>query len=252
MRMKGIKDQSRIEHIADYLNISPILHRHPQTLSGGEKQRVALSRALVIEPDVLLLDEPLSALDPRAQETTRKILKKINNESNITVIHVTHNQTEARILADRIAIMMNGKIEQVGTPEEIFNKPNNGQVAHFVGVENIFKGTVTSVYNGIAQIHVGSITIEAVTEYPVGETVNLCLRPENIILSKTLSKSSARNSFEGEITEIEDMGALARVNVACDDVMLHALVTTQSARSLELMQQERVIASFKATAVHVL
>ena len=147
---------------------------------------------------------------------------------------------------------MNGTIEQIGTPGEVFNKPANGRVAHFVGIENMFKGKITSVYNGIARIQVGSSTIEAVTEYPVGETVNACLRPENIILSRTLSKSSARNSFEGEITDIEDMGALTRVTVDCGDIMLHALVTMQSAKSLEIMRSERVIASFKATAVHVL
>ena len=250
MRMRGIKDNHKVERIAAYLNISHLLHRHPQTLSGGEQQRVALARVLVIDPDVLLLDEPLSALDPRTQDATRKILKKINNESHLPVIHVTHDQTEARILADRIAVMMKGRIVQVGTPDDIFNKPINNEVAHFVGVENVLKGTVTSAHNGIAYITVGDITIETVCECEVGETVHACLRPENVILSKQPYTSSARNSFEGEVIEIEEMNALVRVKVDCS-VTLNSFVTKQSADELGLKRGERMIVSFKTTAVHV-
>jgi len=250
MRMRGIKDRAKVGEIAEYLDISHLMHRHPQTLSGGEQQRIALARALVITPGVLLLDEPLSALDPGAQDTGRKILKKIHRDSRFTVIHVTHDQTEARILADRIAVMMDGRIVQVGTPDELFNKPVNNKVAHFVGVENVLEGTVTANSGGVTLIDVGGTVIEAVSDCADGEMVHACLRPENVTLSTTQVKSSARNIFEGEVIEIEPMGALVRVKADCG-FALNAFVTRQSADEMEFKPGMRVIVSFKATAVHV-
>lgn len=254
MRMRGFKARSKkaVKDIAGYLNIGHLLHRHPQTLSGGEQQRVALARALVIEPDVLLLDEPLSALDPATQDATRRILKSIHSDSPLTVIHVTHDQTEARILADRIAVMMDGRIVQVGTPDEVFDKPVSDEVAHFVGVENVLKGEVIESNNGVAVVDVSGTMLEAVSECLVGDTVYACLRPENITLSKTGVKSSARNSFEGRLLEAERMGALVRVKVDMDDgFLLNAFVTNQSADELGLTCGETVVVSFKASAVHV-
>ena len=254
MQMRGIKNRSKkaVEEIAGYLNISHLLHRHPNTLSGGEQQRVALARVLVIDPDVLLLDEPLSALDPGTQDATRKILKSIHSNSNLTVIHVTHDQTEARILADRIAVMMDGRIVQVGTPDEVFDKPVNDEIAHFVGVENVLKGEVIESSNGVCVLDIGGKVLEAVSECAIGDTVYACLRPENVTLSKTGVNSSARNSFEGSLLEVERMGALVRAKVDMDgSFLLNAFVTNQSADELGLMRGETVVVSFKAAAVHV-
>ncbi|MCL7410301.1 MAG: ATP-binding cassette domain-containing protein [Methanosarcinaceae archaeon] len=262
MRMRGLmsrggskvkaKSKSKIEEVAGYLNIGHLLHRHSQTLSGGEQQRVALARALVIEPDVLLLDEPLSALDPGTQAMTRKILKGIHNDSKLTVIHVTHDQTEARILADRIAVMMDGRIVQIGTPDEVFDRPIDVRVAHFVGVENVLKGEVTASSNGISMIDIGGKMLEAISECPVGDTVYACLRPENVTLSKTDINSSARNSFEGRLLEMDRMGALVRVKVDLDGgFLLNAFVTKPSAEELGLAFGEPLVVSFKASAVHV-
>ncbi len=252
MRMRGVKNSDTVKKIAGYLNIEHLLHRHSQTLSGGEQQRVALARVLVIKPDVLLLDEPLSALDPGTQDSTRRILKNINNDSKLTVIHVTHDQTEARILADRIAIMMDGRIVQVGTPDEVFDKPVNDEVAHFVGVENVLKGEVIENSNGVAVLDIGGTMLEAVSECAVGDTVYACLRPENVTLSKTGVNSSARNSFECRLLEVERMGALVRVKADLDGgFLLNAFVTNQSADELGLVCGEPVVVSFKASAVHV-
>ncbi|HJH31911.1 MAG TPA: ATP-binding cassette domain-containing protein [Methanosarcinaceae archaeon] len=250
MRMRGIKDSDTVKKIAGYLNIGHLLHRYSQTLSGGEQQRVALARVLVINPDILLLDEPLSALDPGTQDSTRNILKSIHSDSNLTVIHVTHDQTEARILADRIAIMMDGRIVQVGTPDEVFDRPINDEVAHFVGVENVLKGKVTTSSNGISMLDIGGTMLEAVSECVAGDTVYACLRPENITLGTTGIKSSARNTYEGRLVEMERMGALVRVKVDCG-FLLNAFVTNQSAGELGLMYGETVVVSFKASAVHV-
>ncbi|HJH29141.1 MAG TPA: ATP-binding cassette domain-containing protein [Methanosarcinaceae archaeon] len=252
MRMRGVKNRDTVKKIAGYLNIGHLLHRYSQTLSGGEQQRVALARVLVIDPDVLLLDEPLSALDPGTQDATRKILKSIHSDSNLTVIHVTHDQTEARILADRVAVMMDGRIVQVGTPDEVFDKPVNDEVAHFVGVENVLKGEVIESSNGVCVLDIGGKVLEAVSECATGDTVYACLRPENVTLSKTGVNSSARNSFKGSLLEVERMGALVRAKVDMDgSFLLNAFVTNQSADELGLTCGETVVVSFKASAVHV-
>ncbi|MGP8321135.1 MAG: ATP-binding cassette domain-containing protein [Methanosarcinaceae archaeon] len=252
MRMRGIKDSDTVKKIAEYLNIGHLLHRYSQTLSGGEQQRIALARVLVINPDVLLLDEPLSALDPETQDSTRKILKSIHNDSGFTVIHVTHDQIEARILADRIAIMINGRIVQVGTPDEVFDRPINNEVAHFVGVENVLKGKVIENSNGVTVLDISGTIFEAVSECAVGDTVYACLRPENVILSESGVKSSARNSFEGRLVEMERIGALVRAKVHMDgDFMLNAFLTKQSAGELNLTYGKHVVVSFKASAIHV-
>ncbi|MFP4655253.1 MAG: ATP-binding cassette domain-containing protein [Methanohalobium sp.] len=252
-RMRGIKDAKKVREIAEYLNISHILHRNPITLSGGEQQRVALARALIINPDILLLDEPLSALDPRTQDETRKILKKVHDDTGVTVVHVTHDQTEARVLADRIGIMMDGRLMQKGAPDEIFNKPSDNKVADFVGVENIFKGTVITNNEGVISLDVDGSSIYAISDYEVGETVYGCLRPENVTISKTPAKSSARNTFKATVVEMELMGVLLRIKLKISQgFMINSLITRQSATDLDLKPGDGVIVSFKATSIHII
>lgn len=251
-RMRGIKNP-KIRDMADYLNISHILHRNPITLSGGEQQRVALARALIINPDILLLDEPLSALDPRTQEETRKILKKVHEDTGVTVVHVTHDQTEARVLADRIGIMMGGKLMQVGHPDEIFNKPIDNSIADFVGVENVFSGTVTQNNNGVVNLDVDGNNVCAISDYSAGENVHVCLRPENVTISKTSAKSSARNTFGAKVLEMELMGVLLRVKLNIgNEFNINSLITKQSATELNIKPGDEVLVSFKATAVHII
>ncbi|MBE0516851.1 MAG: ABC transporter ATP-binding protein [Methanophagales archaeon] len=240
-------NRKRVKEIMDRLSISHLAHRYPSTLSGGEQQRVAIARAIAIEPAILLLDEPLSALDPRTRDYLREELKRVREELGITMVHVTHDQTEALILADRIAVMMHGRIAQVGTPYEIFNKPLTDEIADFVGVENIVRGVVRSNEQGIAEIEVDTGTIFAVSEYPAGE-VKVCIRPEDIILSESRGESSARNVMRGRIKELHDMGPLTRVKM---DTGLVALITKQSRENLGLQKGDEVYATFKATAVHV-
>ncbi|AKB73327.1 Tungstate ABC transporter, ATP-binding protein WtpC [Methanosarcina lacustris Z-7289] len=251
MRMKKIKDPKRVLDLARDLKITHLLDRNPLTLSGGEQQRVALARALVTDPKILLLDEPLSALDPRTQENARELLLDLHKKTNLTVLHITHDQTEARIMADRIAVVMDGKLVQVGTPEDIFENPVDSQVASFVGFENVLKGRVLSADRGLLRIETGEAVIDASGDMEAGDQVYAFLRPENIALSKTSTQSSIRNSLQGRVTEVWILGALVRVKVDCG-VPLNALITRQSAEEMKISPGVPVYAQFKASSVHVL
>ncbi|KAF5435295.1 molybdate/tungstate transport system ATP-binding protein [Candidatus Methanophagaceae archaeon] len=240
----------KVDELANLLGVSHLSHRYPATLSGGEQQKVAIARAIAIEPRVLLLDEPLSALDSRTRDYLREELKRVKEEFGITMIHVTHDQTEALVLADRIAVMMQGRIMQVGTPHEVFNKPLNNDLADFVGVENILSGVVRNNEDGVADIEIADIgsNIFAVSEYHAGDAVKVFLRPEEIILSRHKEDSTARNDIKGRINELHDIGPLTRVQM---DTGLVALITKRSRESLGLQIGNEVYATFKATLVHV-
>ena len=163
-----------MEHLAD---------RRSTQLSGGEQQRVALARALATRPKVLLLDEPLSALDLKLRQQMRKELKRLQEETGITFIFVTHDQEEALTMSDRLAVMSDGKVQQVGTPSEIYERPNNHFVADFIGETNFFDVTVESVNGGKARCVTASgvrVVAEATLGCKIGDTVSLSVRPERI------------------------------------------------------------------------
>jgi molybdate/tungstate transport system ATP-binding protein len=246
-KIPRMKVERKVREMTELMGISHLKGRYPSTLSGGEQQRVSLARALAINPNVLLLDEPLSALDPRTQSFLREELKRIHETQNVTTVHVTHNQTEALILADRIGVIMNGEIIQVSAPHELFNKPINERIADFVGVENILKGTIKSNKDGVALINVDNREICALTEIKDGK-VDVFIRPENIVLSKDPLRSSARNVFKGKIARMNNLGPI--LNVELDDG-LKIFITKQSAEEMGLKQGVKVYASFKATATHV-
>lgn len=245
----ALQNKDRVQEIMEWLGIAHLAHRRPATLSGGEQQKVAIARAIAIEPAVLLLDEPLSALDRRTRDYLREELKRVNETLGITMLHVTHDQTEAMVLADRIGVMMHGRIVQVGSPKEIFHKPLNEELAEFVGVENILPGTVQRHEQGIATIDTDAgVRIYAVSEYRAG-AVKVLVRPEDITLAgQSVTDGSARNVLRGLIVDLEDLGPLTRVKL---DSGLVALITTQSREELGLHQGTAVHATFKATAVHV-
>jgi molybdate/tungstate transport system ATP-binding protein len=251
LKMKKLKAPEKFREISEYLNISHLLERYPLNLSGGEQQRVSLARALVTDPEILMLDEPLSALDPRTQDSAREMLLNVHRKGKLTVLHITHDQTEARIMADKIAVVMDGKLAQVGTPEEVFEKPPNDMIADFVGFENVLKGRVLSREKGLLRIEAEGTVLEAAGEVEVGDMVHVGLRPENIVLSKTFTQSSIRNSLKGTVIEVQSLGALVRVRMDCGP-LLNALVTRQSAEEMGLAPGVPVYAQFKASSIHVL
>ncbi|MFN3527579.1 MAG: ATP-binding cassette domain-containing protein [Candidatus Altarchaeaceae archaeon] len=241
---KASIDKKVIE-ISKFLGIENLLERKIENLSGGEKQRVALARTLVVEPEILLLDEPLSALDPNTQDKIKNFLKKIHKEKNLTIIHVTHNFEEAISLADRIGIMYNGEILQIGKPEEIFRKPANEVVAKFCMVENIFEGVCE---NGKIKIN-DEIEIFALTEKK--GNVKFSINANEITISNEEYKTSARNKFYGKIIDVKDNGKIIILSVNVKNVIFKVAITRNSYEEMNLNVNKNVWIYFKASAVNV-
>ncbi|MDD3071183.1 MAG: ABC transporter ATP-binding protein, partial [Methanoculleus horonobensis] len=217
------------------------------TLSGGEQQRAAIARALVLRPRVLLLDEPLSALDTVTRERLRRELKAIHRTTGTTVIHITHHFEDIFALADRVAVMQDGRIVQAGSPDEVFRRPTTEFVAAFTGMENVYCG-VSSVRNGEAAIDLGEIVVRTVTT--IEGDVCVGIRPEEVILSRRPFESSAANTFPGTVIEIRRNGMFSRV-VVDTGLLFVAVLTRQSVARLGLVEGEPASVTFKASAVHV-
>ncbi len=240
--------KEKVNAIAEIVGVTHLLERKPQTLSGGEQQKVALARVLVTEPEVLLLDEPLSALDPETKERMQSTLKELHRRVGVTIIHVTHDFEEAVALGERVAVLNNGCIAQVGAPEEILRQPSSEFVAHFALSRNIFTGKAEEGEDGHACVDVGGIKLRAITE--LKGKVRLSLRPEDIIISKEPLHSTARNCFEGVVSDIAHRGAVVYVTVNLPPDFI-CLITRQSFEELGLREGVKVWITFKASAMHV-
>lgn len=239
---------SKIEETAEMLGIAHLLDRHPSTLSGGEKQRAAIARAIITEPTLLLLDEPLSALDSGTKNRLRQELLRIHQLKKTTTIHVTHSFEEAFALADRIAIMHGGKIHQVGTPDEVFRKPNSKFVADFVGVENLFHGN-SVIFNDLSEIEVNGHTIISSTRRE-GDVV-ISIRPEDILISNDPIDSSARNSFTGVVSDVIRMKSTIKL-VIDTGIPFRVVLTKRAYDDMKLSTGSEVYLTFKASAVHLI
>lgn len=237
-----------VEELMNLFGISNLSNRLPRTLSGGEQQKTALARALIIHPKVLLMDEPLSALDRKTREELIQEFRRIHKKFNITIIQVTHNFDEALQLADRIAIMKKGKISQVGTTDEIFRRPKDEFVADFVGTENIIKGVAEEGIDGLTIVDTGNIMIESSQKKT--EEVHLTIRPEDITLSNENIATSARNVFKGHIKEVYDLGTIIKLTVDVGEQLVLVL-TRKSFSDLELNIGKQIYIYFKATAVNL-
>jgi len=256
LKIRGMRHDEMKQIVADCLErfgIGHLVQRSARKLSGGEAQRTSLARAFATKPEIVLLDEPFSSLDPPTRESLMGDLERILRETGTTTIMATHDQVEALRLSDRIAVMNQGKIAQIGTPEQVMNQPVDEFVASFVGMETVFSGHVTKTYDGTFITSVSGREIEAVGAVKPGEKVVCFIRPENVTLSTGASdeRSSARNMFRGTIVKIIPMGLFHKVQLDCGFPLV-AYVTHQSLENLSLKESASVFASFKATAVHVI
>ena len=212
----------RVKWAAELLQISELLDRYPHQLSGGQRQRVAVARAIVVEPDVLLMDEPLSNLDALLRVKMRSELKKLQRKIKVTTIYVTHDQVEAMTMGDRIAVMNKGRIQQVGTPEEIYLKPRNLFVAGFVGTPqmNFFKARIKVSENNIVlvsddfEIRLGSRYVDELLGYD-GKEVIVGIRPEHIYLEKLVPPTvTEKEVVEGKVDFVEALGSDTIIHVS--------------------------------------
>ncbi len=251
LRYGRVRD-GRTKQIMEMLGISHLEHRRPASLSGGEKQRVALARALVTEPQLFLFDEPMSALDARARDTLREELKGLLRELGITAVYVTHDQTEALVLADRIAVLRDGQLVQVGVPADIFNSPADEFVANFVGVETILPGTVVACEDGLCKVSVAGGELQVAKELQIDRQVLVCIRPEEVTISEANEElTSARNRLRSTVRSISQLGPIFKVRLDCGFPLV-AFVTKHSYLELNLKEGKEVLASIKATAIHLI
>lgn len=229
----------RAAQLLELVGLTAAANRYPHQLSGGQQQRVALARALAIEPSVLLLDEPLSALDAIVRVQLREEIRRIQLQLGITAMYVTHDQEEALSVSDRVVVLSNGRIEQVGTPAEIYGEPHTSFVALFVGTMNRFEGRVASGARGSVACHGSLLSADMAQSRPDGERVLLLIRPETIELTRLDDGATASNgALEGRVRAHTFLGPVTRLNV--DSSVGDVVVDTSSARALSLAQGTRV------------
>ncbi|MDQ7029202.1 MAG: ABC transporter ATP-binding protein [Ardenticatenia bacterium] len=255
-RISREERRTRVARWLERLGIAHLRRRRARALSGGEAQRVALARALATEPDLLFLDEPFAALDAPTRHSLIGELFDVLRETGQTTVVVTHDREEAFTLADRVAVLLAGRIRQVGTPEEVFNRPTDEEVAAFVGVENVLDATIVSVAEGLVRLRVGDVLVDvAGTGHWPGCHVRVAVRPEDITLwpgAPELPPSSARNTLRGDVVHLRPVGTNVRVVIDCGTFEMIALVTRRTVRELGLKPGTPVGLTFKATAAHVI
>jgi len=240
-------EKNLVDEIAKRLNISQLFERKPSTLSGGEAQRVAIARALMCEPEILLLDEPLGSLDPSTRREIRNLLSEINEIKRTTFIHVTHDFEEAAALADRIGILFNGKLKQVGRVEEIFSAPVDAETAMFIGHRNVLHGKIVNI-DGEQFFQVENVKFEIPQNKYCGNAV-YTVNPDSIIVSVERMNSSARNSLKGRIINIEEAPSAVYVQIDVG-VKLTSMITKKSAAELKIEVNKELWVTIKSTALH--
>ena len=210
-RLDKAETGKRVDEMLNLVRLGDFRHRKPEQLSGGQQQRVALARALVKKPKVLLLDEPLAALDKKLREHTQFELASIQHETGITFVVVTHDQEEAMTLSDRIAVMDEGRLRQVGTPKEIYEFPSNRFVAEFIGTINTFRGTVASVEGEKIFVDcedtASTLAVKADSKPEVGSTVDVAIRPEKIFVGKDEPVEGIDARLRGVVHDLGYLGS---------------------------------------------
>ncbi len=204
-----------VQDMLKLIKLPELGERYPFQLSGGQQQRVALARALAVKPKVLLLDEPLSALDAKIRVSLREEIRSIQQKLGITTIYVTHDQEEALSMSDRIVVMHNGKADQVGTPFEIYNRPTTRFVASFVGTINVLEGKVLDAASGKVAVAGTELVLGRALPASAGSAISLALRPEAVMLG-----AGKGVDLQGQVQEVSFLGSVIRVRVKVGDALV--------------------------------
>ena len=258
-RIENSRIKKRVGHYLSRINIEKEKDKFPHQLSGGQKQRVALARTLVTEPEILLMDEPMSSLDPLTKERIGEELKRIQQEMGITTIYVTHNQEEAVSLGNRVSVLHRGKIEQAEAPDELFSHPKTEFVAHFVGANNILNVSVVEINPRDAVVRLCNEGVERLVEirvkkYPILEKklkdINLCIHPEKLTLTKKTGHVNDKlNRIKGRIVNRTHNGHGIKITVDIGGMMLQAVVPKYP---FDFKLHENVWVCFPPDALHPL
>jgi tungstate transport system ATP-binding protein len=246
--------ERRVRRSLERFGIESLARRSARTLSGGEAQRTSLARALALEPEVLLLDEPFASLDEPTRRALIDDLDRALSETATTAVLVSHDRSEALRLGDRVAVLIGGGLRQVGQPSQVFAAPADEEVAAFLGVETIVPGLVRSLDQGLAIVEVGGGQVEVASALPAGSEVLVCLRPEDVVVGPAADHpavTSARNRLTARVRRVVSAGTQVRVELDAGFPLV-ALITKQSLEELGLTEGSAVVASFKATAAHLI
>jgi molybdate transport system ATP-binding protein len=242
----------RVTEMMDLLGLRGLENRYPRQVSGGQQQRVALARALVYRPRLLLLDEPLSAMDVPTRGELRRQLRQWLGQLRMPGILVTHDRIEALALGDHLVVLDAGKVRQRGEVHEVFTRPADLGVAQIVGVDTVERAMIQQLPDGLARVDIGAVQLVALSTNGISGEAYVCIHAEDVVLEKNSSptQSSARNHLIGRIQLLDREGAVVRVTLDCG-FPLKALVTKQSCREMALQQGDEIIAAIKAGAIHV-
>ena len=257
LRLRNIKgEEARTRGVKwlERFGIAHLVKRQARTLSSGEAKRVSLARAFALQPEVLFMDEPFTALDSPTRQALLEDFENVLNETRTTTVMVTHDRNEALALADRVAVLMNGRIAQIGTPAEVFSSPVDEEVAGFVEAGNILRGVVAAQSGGLASIRINNHHLEASSDLAAGTDVIVVLPFDDVTVmlpSPEKMTTSARNRFPGEVTRVFPSGSQVRVTIDCG-FPLAALVTRRSAEEMGLKKGTPVLAAFKAVSTRVI
>jgi molybdate transport system ATP-binding protein len=243
--------QKRVEEMVELFQLRGFERAKPRELSGGQQQRVALARAVAPRPQLLLLDEPLSALDLPTRMQLRGELRTLLKHLALPSIIVTHDWAETLSLGDVVAVMGEGQVLQVGPPQEVFCRPGNAAVAQIVGVETVIEGHVVEQADGLATVRVNGILLKGLGTDEIGSSVFVCIRAEDVVLEQGgIGLTSARNHLNGKVTEIVPHGVLVHVKIDCGFPLV-AVVTRGAQEELKIELGSPVVAVIKAGGVHL-
>lgn len=256
LKIRGLAREAirqRVDATLQLFNMTHLAERSARKLSGGEAQRTSLARAFAIQPEIIFLDEPFGALDPPTRQALMEDLDRILVETATAAVLTTHDQLEALRLSDRMLVVNQGRIVQSGTPAEVMNQPCNEFVASFVGMENIYSGTISSEQDGLLTAQLAGRTIALAGHAEAGDAAVFCIRPEHVTIEMhdPAGETSARNVFPAVIRKVIPAGAYHKIFLD-SGFPLVAYLTNQSFVSLHIAEGQQVFASFKATAVHLI
>jgi|CXWL01.1.fsa_nt_gi molybdate transport system ATP-binding protein len=247
----SLERNKRVAEVVELFQLQGLEAAKPRELSGGQQQRVALARAVAPRPQLLLLDEPLSALDAPTRLQLRGELRSLLKQLALPSIIVTHDWSEALTLGDVMAVMGKGLVHQVGKPHEVFSRPANAEVARIVGVETVVQGEVIEQADGLSTVAVNGTRLKGLSSNAIGATVYVCIRAEDVVVEPAGSgMTSARNHLLGRVTDIAPQGVMVQVTIDCG-FSLMATITRGAVEDLCLVPGASVIAAIKAGAVHL-